>query len=507
LAAAPCAFLCATLLALVTLTMPRRAHAEGELSGATLVEGEAGNYPQTPPSNRTDLYGQADLVYATGHARVGFRFELNENSQDQFTYREVTRRFAEWEEPRFRVRVGNLFTILGRGLLHRSWELPGVVLDQPGIRSRYAFSRDVDGALVEGRAGPVDLLAFGGRPNGGDFSPAAEEFGLERYRGQLSGGQAAVTPWHDVRVGAAYTRFSGGSGQRQEESGSGFLELDPLALFGVEGASLPLYGEYAQRDRSFGEWWEFAEGDDVPHAHYAGSNFLCGPVTLSAEWKDYSQFRLGTNDPPSLVREHTILILNRNTHVLNAEDETGYQLEASWTVPKWGSLTGNLSRSDGTFGPLDARFEERYVELHAAPNQAERWEATLFYDQGKDGFVFVEHREVIGGTATVRVTPRWSTTIDVGRETSELFPATPADEWVVSGTVARAGWGSANVLWDRAKDDPVQFLSGSIYASILERHEVSLTVGNRRGGLACTGGTCYEVPALQGAALRVTSRF
>jgi len=34
-----------------------------------------------------------------------------------------------------------------------------------------------------------------------------------------------------------------------------------------------------------------------------------------------------------------------------------------------------------------------------------------------------------------------------------------------------------------------------------------LFVGKRRGGLACTAGTCYQVQPFEGAELRLVSRF
>jgi hypothetical protein len=464
---------------------------------------QSGNLPQLEPSNRGDLYSRLDLVWQGATFRAGARLEASENTEEQFTYRAVTARFGEWTEPRLRVRIGNFQTIVGRGLLHRSWELPGVVLDQVGIRSRYSFSRDMDGMLAQGDAGPVEVLAFAGRPNGGESSPAGEAFGIPRYSGTLGGGQIALALPRGARIGAGYTRASAAGGTRQNEAGTGFVELDPLRLLGIEEAVLVLYAEYAQRDRSFAEWWRFDRGDGVPHAFYSGANAVWGNVALAAEWKDYAQFRLGVNDPPSLVREHSALILNRNTHVLDAERETGFQIEGSWTLPGWGAVTVNQSRADGG----GDRFDEIYVEAHVAP-AAGRWDATLFYDTGQDEFVFVADREVVGATATVRATPLLSATLDAGRERSVPAVGPPAEELLWALTVSRAGWGDASVVWDRSPGESGgRFPSLVVSARLGERHDARLFVGRRRGGLACTGGTCYEVPALEGAEARITSRF
>lgn len=487
-----------------------------------LLEAQSGNAPFTEPRNRTDFYNQFQLEYGFASGRVGVRFEQNRNSQDRFNYEALTQRWAEWADERLRVRVGNFYTILGRGLIHRSFELPAVVLDQPGLRSRYGPSRDVDGVLADGSWGPVAGRLFGGTPNSGEYSAAPENelFGLDRYTGTLSGGQLAATVWREARVGAAYLRSSNGLGT-QREFGSGFVELDPLRLAGLTSAALPIYVEYAQADRPFSDWWSLKTGERDTFALYAGANLLAGSFTLSAEWKDYREFRLGINDPPSLVREHAYTLLNRATHVLNAGRERGFQLEGSWTARPWGTVTANFSRSDGR----GDRFDERYLELHAAPEEGRVWEATVFLDQGEDGFSSISDRHIYGASGTWRVTGRWSVSGDVQRQeaTRELvsLPAVYFEDHYASLTASRARIGSATIAWELSTDplqedpalasdariDPRRFIAGIVRATVSDHHEVTLFFGQRRGGRACTGGTCYEVRPFRGAELRLVTRF
>lgn len=490
-----------------------------DLTGSNLLEFQSGNYPFRTPENRFDTYDQLNLEYAASRLRVGARFELNENSENLYTYREWTQRWAEWSDQRLRVRVGNVYTILGRGLLHRSFELPGVVLDELGVRARYAPSRDVDGVLVEGEAGPVEARAFAGQPNGGTHSPAAEEFGLERYEGQLAGGQAALTVWRRARIGAAYLRAANEQGASRE-FGSGFLDLDPAALAGTDLFALPLYVEYAQANRSAGDFFRFRTGERDTFALYAGANLLWGPFGLSAEWKNYRGFRLGFNDPPSLVREHAFALLNRNTHVLDAERERGFQLEGSWTFDGLGAATLNGSRSDGE----GDRFEELYGEVHVMMD-GQPWEATLFASGGKDEFDFTARRRAWGGAGSVQVYGPWALQIDLQKQdaTRRFFTLPPVafNDLYASAGASRAGWGSVSLVIERSTDpdqedpedflepgvQPRVFLAGVVNAVLAERHQITLFAGERRGGRACTAGTCYEVQPFRGAEVRLTSRF
>jgi len=496
--------------------------AAAQPAATNLLEAQSGNLPFREPRNRTDLYDQLQLEYGFTNGRVGVRFEQNRNSEDRFDYEALTQRWAEWSDERLRVRVGNLYTILGRGLIHRSFELPAVVLDQPGLRSRYGPSRDVDGALAEGSWGPVAGRLLGGTPNSGEYSAAPENelFGLERYVGTLTGGQLAATIWREARVGATYLRTSNGLGTSRE-FGSGFVELDPLRMAGIAAVSLPIYVEYAQADRPFGDWWRFSTGEQDTFALYAGANLLAGDFTLSAEWKDYREFRLGINDPPSLVREHAQTLLNRATHVLNAGRERGFQLEGSWTARPWGTVTANVSRSDGR----GDRFDERYIELHAAPGGGRVWEATAFWDVGQDEFSAIADRRICGAGGTWRMTERWAVTADVQRqEATRELPGLASDSFrdhYAALTGSLAGWGSVTGQWERSTDpqqedpalagdariDPRRFLAGIVSATISAHHEATLFVGQRRGGRACTAGTCYEVLSFRGVELRLVTRF
>ena len=495
--------------------------ATAQVAVRDLVLASAGRSKLFQPVNRTALYNQLTLDATFGRVRAGIRYESDQNSERMNTYRVFTQRFVELADDRMRVRAGNFYSILGRGLTQRAFEVPDVVLEEPGLYARYGFSRDLDGVLVEGEAGPLGARLLAGEPNPGTVAPVDGPV----HVGALAGGEAALRVWRGARFGATYLRFTNDNGTRQDELASGFVDFDPLRLAGVASAALPVYAEYAQLNRSWEEWWQLPTGDEVPHALYVGSNLLWGPFSLAAEWKDYRRFRLGYNDPPSLVREHSFTLLNRSTHVLDAESEHGYQLEAAWAVPRWGAVTVNQSRADGTPAGRELRFEETYWELHLSPGDEPWFEATLYADRGLDEFDFVSDRDIYGGSATVRLPSRVSVTLDLARKDATAIAAFGLPpSWtdrLLSCVVARSGWGSAAFQWERTNDpreeDPVRpvdpqthdltFASGTVGGDLGEHFRASLFYGKRRGGLACTAGTCYKVEPFKGAELRLTARF
>jgi hypothetical protein len=493
-----------------------------QLAVSNLLEAQSGNLPFRDPADRTDLYEQFNLDASFGDLRLGLRYESDQNSEDRRVYRTFTQRYADWTDGPLRLRVGNLYTMVGRGLIHRSFELPGVVLDKDGNRSKYAFSRDLDGVLAEFDAGAFEGRLFSGKPNGGEFSPG---IAVDRYRGHVSGGQFESRFLGTGLAGVGFVRQTT-TGLDEQRMGTLFASFDLLSPFEIPTMALPLYVEYAELDTPLGKRWRFATGDDLPHALYASSEWLWGPFALSAEWKDYVGFRFGTNDPPSLVREHTWTLLNRSTHVLDAggqsppTGESGFQLEGTMRLPGQTSVTANLSRSDGVVADPD-RFDEAFVELHWAPMGGRRLETTAFYDHGMDGDLGITVRDAVGARATLRAREVYSVELDGELQNSTREFEGRLRDTFASITFGRAGWGTAALVWERSTDpqqespddgaspgiQPRHFVSGTLGVRITDRHEATLFAGERRGGRACTAGTCYEVLPFKGVELRLISRL
>jgi hypothetical protein len=330
----------------------------------------------------------------------------------------------------------------------------------------------------------------------------------------MTGGQAYGTIWRESRIGVHYLRFTPDGIQRQEY-GSGTVELDPLRMAGMTTVALPLAIEYARQNPGLAEWFQFGTDDDTPMALYSSANLLWGAFAMSAEWKDYQHFQLGINDPPSLVREHTFVLPNRSTHVLHAEDEQGFQLEASYRLNRWGSVIANASRGDGTISPSlpPRRFAEQYVELELESARYPAGRAAFFYDHSEDTFVGVDGRDIAGGRITHDIPWRLTAELDVEkahiRRVVDRF-----DDWYSSLTIAHDRIGTVAFVWQRTYDAaeriddlPRDYFAGIIRAPLGEHHVVTLFAGQRREGLACTAGTCYQVQAFEGAELRLTSRF
>jgi hypothetical protein len=519
----------ALALALAITLAPAAVHAQ--LAASNLAIAQVGDVVGAASRDRTDVYDKLDLAYRQEGFAAGVRFEhdrtsfpgvLGAGAYDQ-GYDRLTQRWAEWSDPHASVRVGNFYTILGRGLIHRSFELPGVVYDEAGSRARYAAARDVDGVLAQGNAGVFQASAFSGRPSDATIAPLRDPVDSGRYRGTLSGAQLEAHLPRGVRAGAAWSRFVDTYSDHQY--GSGFASADLLSFTHAGDFALPVAFEYALAREGAAQWWQFRRGHEVPHALYSSAQLLWREWSLSAEYKDYDQFRLGINDPPSLVREHSAPLLNRDTHLLDADGEAGFQLEGTAPVHPWVTLVGNFSRADGPPGVRYLRFEERYGELRVAPPHSDAWDATFFADRGFDRFDFIGDRHSAGVSAQARLPRGLAVHADLERKRSVTAPfrgpARRIDDRLIQLDVSRAGWGSVGVTAMRTTDpgelpldrdyeptsDHRWFVGFDASAQLSRMHTLSLFVGKRRGGRACTSGTCYDVPSLDGAELRWTTRL
>lgn len=502
----------------------------GYLQAANLMEYQAGRDPTAEEEENTKLVDQFILDYTRGELRLGARFEFYRRAPDDdfapVSYDEFTQKYVEWSRPDLTVRIGNSYAILGRGLLFRAFELPGVVRDAPFPRARYAESRDLDGVVVTGRRGPAEVTLLSGRPVATpDFPYSTLDF-VQRRAGDLSAARVRVAAARGVRVGASYVRSDVFD---FEEQGGADLELQMDRLVPVlagAGIGLRAYAEYAGR-----QWLPlddpFASTDGTPHAIYSAWELSHGSWGASFETKRYHMFNLKVNDPPSLVPEFGYRLLNRTTHVLEANDETGRQISVQGALPRSWVLQFENSHAVNRRDVLGRWTDPRRYDLWFLGLDtpvAGAWRASFFGAAGQDEVENITARWAVGTQVTRTLTGGFAVSGDLEYLAEERKTGDGSQEyatlWATLG-VSRAGLGAASLQAEFSndpleKDDPFTpetetepraWWGGVVNLQIDANHEATLFVGERRGGTACTSGTCYEVPEFTGAELRVASRF
>ena len=498
-----------------------------QVSVSSLVEVQAGR-AGTDSTWSPTLYEQIQADYAVTGAQAGVRLEVfdawgdrtNPSLGIEYQTAHLSQASLRLNRGGAALVVGNYFAILGRGLTLRAYDLPGVILESQSFRRRYAPARDLLGGTASWQGDLLELKALVGQPVSGDVPPGVRAGSpsqtIDRRQDWVSGGEAALRPSQGIALGGTVLNLQP-DGQGSSWAWSGYADLDLSPALGnlpVSGLYGTLYGEYARRAK------DIAPG----HGLYLSSS-LGGPnLGLSLEYKDYENFFLGVNDPPSLIREHSAALLNRSTHVLLAQSEKGYQAEASYTLPWADRITANVSGARNKLTDTrSAVFREVYLE-YAVDRLLPAFSGLLFYDWGKDELEGTRRRHSTGITLELGLESEQSVGLDLqAQRGSRPFgsPQTYNNTYAALSWKHPAGIGLAVMLdrttdplevddartIDRIETDPLNLWSMGLSARIGSHHEASVFAGRRRGGTACTSGTCYQVLPFRGVEMRISTHF
>lgn len=478
-----------------------------QLRLASLAQVQAGHLPGDEPGTQRSLYQQLNLAYAARGLELSLRGETFGSSTAGRNYGEVVQRGLRYQRGRFEAGAGNYHAILGEGLLLHAFELPGVLTEDRGWRRPYQLTRDLDGFYLRYQHPRYDLLLLRGGPINSALPP-----GLEDRRGDAL--QAASLSWRprpQLQAGADLLDLG-------SQVGAGtHLRLRPGPVFGP-GSALELYAEYAQRDARPSHW--FSLDRDLGRGLYLSASLAAGPWGLSLEYKNYRDLLIADiNNPPPLVREHESFLLNRLTHVLLPDDERGTQLEASYTMAGGGSLLFNhtqATRGLEAGGADDEHLRSSFLQVDTP--LGEDLHAQAHADLTRSAILQDERRLTLG----TRWEWQWHTSRtlsadlqyqDVNRRFGEL--SLPFENLYLGLGANGAAW-SASVVVQRANDTLETGASptGAGYwtglnagLQLAEAHRLDLFAGQRRAGLACTAGTCFEVLGFSGVELRLVNQL
>ena len=362
-------------------------------------------------------------------------------------------------------------------------------------------------------------------------SPAVKD----RRSGKIQGLNAEYHMNTILDFGASYLHIKPDAGS-DDEIYSFRMNLNSDAfrnLIQVEDLYVHITGEVSNRNRNLLKRG-FTLSRENPHALYLAANLDYKKFSLSAEYKDYMNYNIGVNDPPSLIKEHSHLLLNRDTHVLIPTDEKGYQLEGHYYLSTSTSFTANVSfaRNELFIHPTD--FSERFFEIEHKFN--DDLDGTVYIASSKNEFEAISDKNTIGTVWNYDLGSRTGIGIDVSYQNatrdfeyyleeddnSRLFSPTEFSNLLISGSIGRSKIFNFGLITERTTDplltdDPSTKETtetnprwwSSFYLSFEpgRNHEVRIFGGQRRGGPACTAGTCYEVLPFEGIELIVISRF
>ena len=473
----------------------------GQISISNLMEYQRGNLPHTDPKSLSTLYDQVNVNYHINMFHVFTKIEAFKGADKSKSYAKFIQKGIGIEYQDLAVTIGNYYHIIGRGLLLRSYEIPGTVLEDIASRTRYGFYRDVEGALASYKTDTAEFYFFYGRPLNNLFPPT---FSDDLRRSHLVKGIDSRIYIDKVTLSGSYLR---------DNYANSFKEYSSLAFEAVLPHDLQLYTEYAQQ---YGEDNKVLDmSQNTAHAFYIGTNWFYDTFGLSYEYKSYNKFLLGYNDPPPLVKEHQYLLLNRSTHRIIPANETGWQVELFYRLDNGNAVNLNASESVNKLSGRRYIFNEQFIEFNYYLSEVTNVKA--FFDHSIETLFAIDRRYTLGTNFETELTGLWSLSIDLEYQQFKqtVFNDKMIKNYATLLSVSNAPDLSFGFIIEKS-NDPADlpegkkedyWISGNITYQLSQMHLISLFMGKRRGGNACTSGICYEILPFEGVELRLTSHL
>jgi hypothetical protein len=478
------------------------------LDGYNLFEYQLGNVPDILPKGMTTGYEQLNLKYNHNTFGAAVRLEQFLHGYPEKDYQTISQYNVQYKDKNLEIKAGHFYEIIGRGLLLRSYEIPGTVYEDQAYRVRHGFYRDIRGVLLKYHKNGFEIKALRGRPLINQLPPVLED---EDRRVDLVEAVEGGIQLGNHSIGGAYLRNN-----HQDK----ISEYVSVLYNGTLPLDLSCYLELAQR--ADGPDPLFKLKTDSEYGFYSSLNYIRANLGISFEYKDYNNFFLGSgfNDPPLLVKEHSYKTLNRSTHILNLNNEQGYQVEVYYRLFRKYLLTINMTRAVNRFG-REYVYQEVFTELNTAIGRHNLLK--IFYDYAQDPIKLEHNRYSAGFYLEHRFTNRWAAALNCEYQYIErkLEPEQNMENIVVHVSITKSPKLSAGLIWEISTDpfvtDNVQtfeietdtrhWLGMDIGYRPDRNHTIHLFAGKRRGGPVCASGICYEVLDFEGFEFRLTSKF
>lgn len=467
---------------------------KAQLHGNNLFEYEYGQIP-IDTFNFNSAYNRLFVSYDYNKFKAFVTLEQYYTKYLDRNYTIPTQYGITYNSKYLDVKVGTFQETLGRGLLLRSFEIPGAVLEDISYRSRYYFQRDILGGSALFKLKNFNAKFIYGKPLNNVFPPN-EPNSLRRSEEIFTGQLEYNYKGHSFAVAAMQLNDV-------VKNTYGMMYLS-----GNISNGLSYYGEFSKNlsNNNFTSDWSF----DSSQALYLNLNYYKDKFGITAEYKYYNEFVLGTgiNEPPALIKQHVYRTLNRSTHVPQPLNESGTQIEAVYNFNDGSVLTFNNAFSNNDFGK-EFLFQEYFLE-YSLPFK-EKWYIKSFVDFAQDPFKLEKDRISFGVYSEYQYSEKFTYNFDTEAQFFERLGDNVLNGLLNIGVTYKNKL-IINILTELSNDpvltNELEFWIGlnSKY-QISQRQFIQLFAGKRRGGPACNAGICYEILDFKGIEVRYVIRF
>jgi hypothetical protein len=299
----------------------------------------------------------SDLRLFVNNVTIGFRYDIDQPPEYGQIFNGIKKRYVEFEDTGFNVRAGNSYNLFSRGLALNLFENKAIAFDNglDGIQLRYS-DKNISGSIMGGEIDYVDPETVL------NTSPYSEKY-------LLRAANFEVKPDKKITIGASfvYSKNDIPTSSENENTKKTITQI-PEAYFKLKISSFDVYGNYAAK---------YSNIKSIDSSSGSGLYFFISNTGqgygLTLEYKDYRfdivnpfertdthrQTRmLPIQNPPTLIKEHSFTLLSRYQHIVDFNDEVGFQLEGFYSL-----------NSKTTFN-INCTLSSRHYEYVIDPNTA-----------------------------------------------------------------------------------------------------------------------------------------
>ena len=446
-----------------------------------LTEAQFGNLPTDTSTFFPSLYNRTQLSFQIKKIKLSAAIQQYYTPYSSRNYLQLQQVQLDYYSSKFSFQLGHIYQTVARGILLRTFEIPGALFEELSFRSRQQFYRDLLGGQFRWKIKNVTLKGLFGQPLINTLPPTFKDEKRRLEKLAYLGFNYPINK-HAVEGNILANTI------RQTTEWLGAISLT--------GPVLPFI-QYT------GIW---SSNGKEKKAFYANINISFPKMGFTIEYKDYQNFVLGSsfNEPPALVKEHNYRVLNRMTHIPIPQSEKGYQIEAIFLFDDLSLLTLNHATAINQIGGKQV-YREYFLEYQKE------------LKSGIDTKVFINYAIDPIQLQTLRLSGGiYSNIVLAGGSTLDLeWEYQRFDNPIQTGFNQYYGIGFSpsnhfsSFFNIEASSDQLLinqpyklWIGGGGKIKISNNHSITFFAGERRGGPACTAGICYNVLDFKGFEIR-----
>ncbi|KAA3611070.1 MAG: hypothetical protein D8M58_13925 [Calditrichaeota bacterium] len=448
---------------------------------AQLIIKNQSEYSNWQNENRTIWENWTDINYQYDFLKTGLRFEVNDppdpskfQQPDLVKKHELTYKFVELNYEGLTARLGNFYSMFGRGLILRTYENRNIPVDN-----------NIEGLQLKYRTKVFNSQVIAGK----------------------------IRDSYNRRAKLFYGTDLGVKLNKELKIGASALVQDKDKKKSIMAANINYIYDW------FDIYLEVASPQwERKLSNYIALNAIFEKFTLTAEHKNYNnllfpnKYQIEYAAGPSLLREHSFTLLNRHPHLVEMNNEMGYQFELTWFPDDLWQLMLNYSLTNNQKN--QRQFEEYYFEVTRPFGDS--WEVLTALDwsydlsSGTENITpLVDLYYNLNSRNQIHVSLQHQHTLNVKDKSefdSELalleFSHSP---WLTMALVGEIT--NENQLNNVPNNKKNTWLYGNVIFSFGGSHQLSVLYGSRQAGFVCVGGVCRLEPEFEGVEIKLTNRF